>query len=108
LDSGYESSDSSSTSPLTSPTAPSSNNRLTILSDLFDLDNTGAHSHTVGRKQARCKVKCKKPKVKDDKDDLAALEVETCKYGTRRVLDQFGDVPSEELCGWSFYSSRSG
>jgi hypothetical protein len=100
LDSGYESSDSSSTSPLTSPTAPSSNNRLTILSDLFDFDNTGVRSHIVGRKHARCKVKCKKPKVKDDEEDSVALEVETCKYGTHRVLDRFGDVPSEELCGW--------
>ncbi|KAF3053027.1 hypothetical protein E8E11_011267 [Didymella keratinophila] len=105
LDSGYESSDSSpvspsSSSPLTFPTTSSSNPRLTILRDLWDFDNTGVRSHTIGRKHARCKVKCKKPEVKDDGGELADLHEVRCKYGTHRVLDQPGDLLSKESCGW--------
>ena len=107
LDSGYESCDSApaspSCSPLTSPTTLSLDSWRTILRDHWDPDSIYMRSHTIGRKNASCKVspvEPKKHKARDDEEEAIDLEEVTCKYGTHKVLEQPGNLPSQELCWW--------
>lgn len=101
LDAQSDESDSSSTeaaspSSVYSPSAspPSSP------TSLFHPTNALVRTHTIGRKHARCKVKVKKPAAKCGDERPVEYELDRCRYGTHKVLDQFGDVPSESLCWW--------
>ncbi|KAF3032170.1 hypothetical protein E8E12_002742 [Didymella heteroderae] len=96
-----DSSYSSSSSALISPTTSSLKERLTLLSDLFDpAVNIGVRTHLIGRKNAGRGVKCKMLKALCDEEKAITLKLERCNVWAKRVLDQISDLPSERVCGW--------
>jgi hypothetical protein len=60
-------------------------------------NSAALRSRLNGHKQAGCVVKKQKSPFDDEP---VVLELERCRFGTYRVLDQLGDLQSERVCGW--------